>query len=71
MNKDQFVGVLIFLVCVTVAVGYLVGLYLFSSIQFWLIAIPVVITFIAVLGVGAWIGWTMASTPLPKPIEEI
>jgi len=21
--------------------------------------------------IGAWIGWTMATTPPPKPIEEI
>lgn len=25
----------------------------------------------AVLAIGAWIGWTMATTPAPKPIEEI
>jgi len=42
-----------------------------SSVRFWLIAIPVVIAFIAVLCIGAWIGWTMATTPPPKPIEEI
>jgi len=23
------------------------------------------------MGIGAWIGWTMATTPPPKPIEEI
>jgi predicted DNA-binding transcriptional regulator len=27
--------------------------------------------FIALLCIGAWIGYTMASTPPPKPIEEI
>jgi len=36
-----------------------------------LIAIPMAIALIAVLGIGAWIGWTMATTPPPKPIEEI
>jgi len=40
-------------------------------VQFWLIAVPVSIAFIAVMGIGAWIGWTMATTPPPKPIEEI
>jgi len=29
------------------------------------------IALIAILGIGAWIGWTMATTPPPKPIEEI
>ena len=41
------------------------------DVQFWLIAVPVSIAFIAVMGIGAWIGWTMATTPPPKPIEEI
>ena len=42
-----------------------------SGVQFWLIAIPVLIAFVAVLAIGAWIGWTMATTPAPKPLEEI
>jgi hypothetical protein len=85
MSKDQAIGGLIFLVCAIVAVGYLATLIYpdwlkiigitpdpFNwTIQFLLIAIPVVIAFIAVLCIGAWIGWTMATTPPPKPIEEI
>ncbi len=27
--------------------------------------------FVTTLAIGAWIGWTMATTPPPKPIEEI
>ncbi len=42
-----------------------------SSVQYWLVAVPVLIAFVAILGIGAWIGWTMATTPPPKPIEEI
>jgi len=42
-----------------------------ERIQFWLAEIPVLVAFVAVLGIGAWIGWTMATTPPPKPIEEI
>jgi len=26
---------------------------------------------LAILAIGAWIGWTMATTPPPKPIQEI
>ncbi|OYT52590.1 hypothetical protein B6U66_01315 [Candidatus Bathyarchaeota archaeon ex4484_135] len=37
----------------------------------WLIAVPVVIAFCAVMAIGAWIGWTMATTPPPAPIEEL
>ena len=38
------------------------------TIEFWLVAIPV---FIAFMGIGTWIGWTIATTPPPIPIEEI
>jgi len=85
VSKDQAIGGVIFLVCVVVAVGYLATLIYpewlkilgitvaqyHYGIRFWLIAIPVVVAFIAVLCIGAWIGWTMATTPPPKPIEEI
>lgn len=42
-----------------------------SSVRYWLVAVPVLVAFVAILGIGAWIGWTMATTPPPKPIEEI
>jgi len=42
-----------------------------AGVQYWLVALPVFIAFVAVLAIGAWIGWTMATTPPPKPIEEI
>jgi len=37
----------------------------------WLVGVPVYMALVAVLVIGAWIGWTMATTPPPKPIEEI
>ncbi len=42
-----------------------------GGVRYWLVAVPVLVAFVAVLGIGAWIGWTMATTPPPKPIEEI
>ena len=41
------------------------------GVQFWVVAIPVFVAFVAILFIGAWIGYTMATTPPPKPIEEI
>ena len=41
-----------------------------ENMRFWLIASPVAIVFVAIMAIGAWIGYTMASTPPPKPIEE-
>src|SRR4030066_1955484 len=83
VSKDQSIGAAILLVCVVLAVFYLVTLFVpswlsvfgiqatWADVQFWVIAIPVFIAFIAIMGIGAWIGWTMATTPPPKPIEEI
>jgi len=81
VSKDQAIGGVICLVCVLVALFYVVSLFVptwlsaigvsFEFSQFWLIAIPVLVAFIAILAIGAWIGWTMATTPPPKPIEEI
>ena len=83
MSKDQAIGGAILLVCVVVAVGYLATLFYpqwlvtvgllsnTNNVQFWLVAVPVFIAFVAILFIGAWIGWTMATTPPPKPIEEI
>ena len=86
-SKDQAIGGLIFIVCVIVAIGYFIALAFtpqvidfldwgWNSETIWharvaLVAIPMAIALIAVLGIGAWIGWTMATTPPPKPIEEI
>ena len=86
VSKDQAIGGAILLVCVLVAVFYIVTLFYpqwlstnggiglindISGVQFWVIAIPVFIAFVAIMFIGAWIGWTMATTPPPKPIEEI
>jgi hypothetical protein len=84
MSKDQAIGGAILTICVVVAVAYLVGLFGYpqliqpwlnvgsaGAVQFWLIAAPVAIAFVAILGIGSWIGYTMATTPPPKPIEEI
>jgi predicted DNA-binding transcriptional regulator len=84
MSKDQAIGGAIFAVCIIVAIIYLVALFgyeqliqpwlnvgSFEAVRYWLIAVPVLVAFIAILFIGAWIGWTMATTPPPKPIEEI
>ena len=84
MSKDQTIGALILIVCAIIIVGYITTLFLYptciqpwlnlganADVQFWLIATPVLIGFIAILAIGAWIGYTMATTPPPKPIEEI
>jgi cytoskeletal protein RodZ len=77
VSKDQSIGGIICLICVVIGVLYTLGLFYYGDpmntwiIAIWLIALPVFVAFIAILAIGAWIGWTMATTPPPKPIEEI
>lgn len=77
MSKDQAIGATICTACVIIGALYTVGLFYFGnplsswSLEFWLVAVPVFLALVAILGIGAWIGWTMATTPPPKPIEEL
>jgi len=85
VSKDQAIGGIIFLVCIVIIIGYIAALFFPTQVGgliglkfrdpyhaiIWLVAIPVLIALVAILGIGAWIGWTMATTPPPKPIEEI
>jgi hypothetical protein len=84
LSKDQAIGAVIVAVCLIVALAYIGLLFLYdpyissminlgsaADVRFWLIAAPVAIAFVAILAIGGWIGYTMATTPAPKPIEEI
>jgi hypothetical protein len=83
MSKDQAIGAAILIACAVIAIGYLLGLFLYdpyiiswlnigsaSGVRFWLIATPVATAFVVILAIGTWIGYTMATTPPPKPIDE-
>lgn len=81
MSKDQALGGLILVICVVLGLFFAATLFYpqwlsslgaqASDIQFWIIALPVFIAFVAIVAIGGWIGWTMATTPPPKPIEEL
>src|SRR5208337_2149068 len=78
VSKDQGIGGAILAVCVIVAIGFVILIidpYAIISnadrVRLYAVTVLVSIAFIAILAIGAWIGWTMATTPPPKPIEEI
>ncbi len=70
MNRDQVIGALIL-------VASVIGIIVYGWILFfteWAILLLQLTGFVAVaavLGILAWIGYTLATTPPPKPIEEI
>jgi predicted DNA-binding transcriptional regulator len=68
MANDRLIGGAIF-------GGSIIGVIVYGLlIYFWPIEVLVVSAFLAVLlllGILAWIGYTMATTPPPEPITEI
>ena len=70
MSRDQGLGVLLFVAGVVGVVFY--GWLVFMS-EWRLLALQVTgfIVVAGVLGIVAWIGYTMATTPPPQPLEDL
>ena len=72
MSKDQAIGVLIL-------VGSVAGIFIYAWLLFLmgptvsLLALQLtgLVAVGGVLGILAWIGYTLATTPPPTPIEDI
>lgn len=71
MDNDRLLGALIIVAVILAGVLYFGSFW----IPWWsfLAAVKVLISiaFLAVLGIGGWIGWTMASTPSPGDVDDI
>ncbi len=39
--------------------------------KFLAVGVPIWLAITAILGIAAWIGWTMLTTPPPVPLEEL
>jgi len=70
MNRDRAIGV--GLVAVG-AIGILLygWLVFFSPWRIFILQLTAFMAVAAVLGILAWVGYALATTPPPKPIEEI
>lgn len=70
MSKDQLIGggLLVISIIVIVLYGYIVFFTQWSTL---LLQITGFVAVAGVFGILAWIGYTLATTPPPKPIEEI
>jgi len=68
MNRDQVIGWAIFFASIIVAIIY--GWLIFTpSIATIVIQITIFVAVAALLGILAWIGYTMATTPAPTELE--
>lgn len=70
MSRDQVIGFLILLVSAAVIPAYIYLIFL-TDFYLLLLKITVAVAVAGVFGVLGWIGYTLATTPPPKPIEEI
>jgi predicted DNA-binding transcriptional regulator len=66
MNRDQGIGAVLLVAGV---VGILVYAWLLFAYAILVLQITAFIAVGAVLVILAWIGWTMATTPPPAPLE--
>ena len=74
MPSSKATGALLLIVSIVVIVVYNVVLWLpplSSEASVFLLKLTDSIIVIAVLAILAWIGYTLITTPPPKPIEEI
>ena len=70
MSRDQLVGVLL-LVCGVLGIIVYGWLVFLSGWSLFVLQLTGFVAVAAALGILAWIGYTLATTPPPKPIEEI
>ncbi len=70
MNRDQLIGVGLVVVAAVVIAIY-VWLVFFTPYDILVLKLTGAIAIAAIFGIIGWIGYTLATTPPPKPIEEI
>jgi predicted DNA-binding transcriptional regulator len=66
MNKDQGIGTVILVASI---VGIVVYTWLLFTYAILVLQITAFIAVAAILVIAGWIGWTMATTPPPAPLE--
>jgi hypothetical protein len=84
MAKDKAYGAAIFIVAIIIIVGYTYWVMLvpffpdvlplgntLANAYLWALAIPLWLAIVGIMGIAAWIGYTMMTTPPPIPIEEL
>lgn len=73
MSKDQVIGTILMLVSVIVIIVYIWLTFLppWPNIDIIMLKLTGTVAIGGVFGILAWIGYTLATTPPPKPIEEI
>jgi predicted DNA-binding transcriptional regulator len=70
MSRDQLIGAVI-MICAIAGIIIYGWIMFFTAWYEILLKITGFIAIAGILGILTWIGYTLATTPPPKPIEEI
>ncbi|MBC7129803.1 transcriptional regulator [Candidatus Bathyarchaeota archaeon] len=73
MNKDQVIGAGLLIISAIIIIAY-IWLVFFPPItgaDIFILKLTGTIAIAGVFAILGWIGYTLATTPPPKPIEEI
>jgi len=73
MNKDNVIGAVILLTSIAVIAIYIWLIFFppLTGLDIFILKLTGSVAVAGVFGILAWIGYTLATTPPPKPIEEI
>jgi predicted DNA-binding transcriptional regulator len=70
MHRDMLIGSSLLIISIIIIIAY-IWLVFFTAWDLLILKLTGSIAIIAIFGILAWIGYTLATTPPPKPIEEI
>ncbi|MDW8083590.1 MAG: hypothetical protein RMI49_00085 [Candidatus Caldarchaeum sp.] len=73
MAKDQTIGALLLIASVAgiLVYGWVLFIPPLAGLDIIVLKLTGFVAVAGILGVIAWIGYTLATTPPPKPLEEI
>jgi len=72
MNRDKAVGIALLAISIAIIIAYTYIMFAApDTIAILLLKLTDVIAVAVVFGILAWVGYALATTPPPKPIEEI
>lgn len=73
MHKDQVIGAALLIVSVIVIVAYIWLIFFppLAGVDLILLKLTGAVAVAGVFAIIGWVGYTLATTPPPKPIEEI
>lgn len=73
MHKDQVIGSIILIVSVIIIIVYIWLVFFppLAGVDLFLLKLTGAVAIAGIFAILGWIGYTFATTPPPKPIEEI